>query len=207
MSGLLTDHVAKARKALQDGYVIVLPTENSYALVADAFVADAVRALHVLRGDALGVLAQVMIAESKNIDGIAREISDNARALMSAFWPGKLSLNLKPQVGLNWDLGDARELDCISVQIPESEFLRALILANGPIAIASAAKVGEARITDPAKLNFTEQEVGVIFSMGELSHGPASTVVDCTGAKLRIMREAAISHDEITSITPDISLG
>jgi L-threonylcarbamoyladenylate synthase len=60
-SGAIGEHLAKAAAALKDGYVIVAPLENSYALVADAFFHDAVRALHVLRGDELGVSAQVMI--------------------------------------------------------------------------------------------------------------------------------------------------
>ena len=60
-TGELSEHVTKAATALKDGYVIVAPLESSYALVADAFFHDAVRALHVLRGDSLGVSAQVLI--------------------------------------------------------------------------------------------------------------------------------------------------
>jgi len=127
-SGKQSDHIAQAAAALKDGYVIVAPLENSYALVADAFFHDAVRALHVLRGDALGVAAQVLISSPAAIDGIAREVSDDARALMANFWPGLLSLNLKPQRGLNWDLGDGQQLDLISVRVPSAEFL--LELAN-----------------------------------------------------------------------------
>ena len=93
--GDLAEHVAIAVAALKDGYVIVAPLEHSYALIADAFFHDAVRALHVLRGDALGVAAQVAIASHGSIDGIARSISADARTLMENFWPGLLSLNLK----------------------------------------------------------------------------------------------------------------
>ena len=44
LQGDLSDHVSVAVAALKDGYVIVAPLENSYALVADAFFHDAVRA-------------------------------------------------------------------------------------------------------------------------------------------------------------------
>jgi tRNA threonylcarbamoyl adenosine modification protein (Sua5/YciO/YrdC/YwlC family) len=203
--GDLTDHVAKAVTALNDGYVIVLPLENSYTLVASAFSHDAVRALHVLRGDKLGVAAQVMISKVENIDGIAREISAEARSLMKEFWPGKLSLNLRPQLGLNWDLGDTRELDWISVRIPESEFLLKVISSHGPVAVASAAKLGSHPIIDPDELPFSDIEVSAIFSAGLIPNGPLSTVIQCEGVDLSILREAAIARDQITAIAPSIS--
>lgn len=204
-SGSKSEHIAKAAAALKDGYVIVVPLENSYALVADAFFHDAVRSLHVLRGDALGVAAQVLISTPAAIDGIAREVSDDARALMEKFWPGLLSLNLKPQRGLNWDLGDGQQLDLISVRVPAAEFILELTKVHGPIAIASAALAGKPAISDPAELNFTEVEVAAIFSAGILEQGPASTVVACDGDAPRIVRIGAISAEQITAITPAIS--
>ena len=204
-SGSQSEHIAKAAAALKDGYVIVVPLENSYALVADAFFHDAVRSLHVLRGDALGVAAQVLISTPAAIDGIAREVSDDARALMEKFWPGLLSLNLKPQRGLNWDLGDGQQLDLISVRVPAAEFILELTKVHGPIAIASAALAGKPAISDSAELNFTEVEVAAIFSAGILEQGPASTVVACDGDAPRIVRVGAISAEQITAITPAIS--
>jgi len=204
-SGALSEHLASATAALKDGYVIVAPLENSYALVADAFFHDAVRALHVLRGDALGVTAQVLISSPAAIDGIVREVSDSARALMEKFWPGLLSLNLKPQRGLNWDLGDGQQLDLISVRVPAAEFILELAKVHGPIAIASAALAGKPAISDPAELNFTDVEVAAIFSVGPLEQGPATTVVACDGDTPRIVRIGAISAEQITAIAPDIS--
>lgn len=203
--GLLADHVATAVTALKDGYVIVAPLENSYALVADAFFHDAVRALHVLRGDALGVAAQVAISSSASIDGIARIISDDARKLMQNFWPGLLSLNLKPQAGLNWDLGDGNTLDQISVRIPNSEFILEVLKKSGPVAIASAALAGKAAITDSQDISFLDSEVAAIFAAGALPSGGASTVIDITGFRARITRPGAISLSEITTLLPDIS--
>jgi tRNA threonylcarbamoyl adenosine modification protein (Sua5/YciO/YrdC/YwlC family) len=203
--GELAEHVATAVTALKDGYVIVVPLEHSYALVADAFFHDGVRALHVLRGDALGVAAQVAISSSASIDGIARSISDGARKLMERFWPGLLSLNLKPQAGLNWDLGDGNTLDQISVRVPNSEFILEVLKKTGPVVIASAALVGKAAINDSADISYLESEVAAIFTAGALPEGPASTVIDLTGFRTRIVRPGAISTSEITALVPDIS--
>ena len=204
-SGELSEHLAKAAAALKDGYVIVAPLENSYALVADAFFHDAVRAMHVLRGDELGISAQVIIGSSSAIDGIARDVTEPARALLANFWPGLLSLNLKPQRGLNWDLGDGQQLDSFSVRVPSAEFILQLAKTHGPLAVASAALSGKPAISDPVELNFSEIEVAAIFSSGPLTQGLASSVVACDGDKPRIIRVGAISAQEITRIAPDIS--
>ena len=204
-SGAISEHLASAAAAHTDGYVIVAPLENSYALVADAFFHDAVRALHVLRGDELGVSAQVMIGSSAAVDGIAREISEPVRALINNFWPGQLSINLKPQRGLNWDLGDGQQLDSFSVRVPSADFILQLAKMHGPLAVASAALAGKSPITNPNDLTFTELEVAAIFSVGPITQGPATTVVSGDSDQARIMRVGAISAEQITVIAPDIS--
>jgi tRNA threonylcarbamoyl adenosine modification protein (Sua5/YciO/YrdC/YwlC family) len=204
-SGAISEHLASAAAALKDGYVIVAPLESSYALVADAFFHDAVRALHVLRGDELGVSAQVMIGSSAAVDGIAREISEPVRALINNFWPGQLSINLKPQRGLNWDLGDGQQLDSFSVRVPSTDFILQLAKMHGPLAVASAALAGKSPITNPNDLTFTELEVAAIFSVGPITQGPATTVVSGDSDQARIMRVGAISAEQITVIAPDIS--
>jgi len=109
--GELSRHVNKAAKAIADGYIIVIPMEHSYAFVCDAFRQDTVRAMHVLRGDPLFTAAQVIVGSVKTTDGIIRETTPEIKALMKKFWPGMLSLNLRPQLGLSWDLGDNNQLD------------------------------------------------------------------------------------------------
>lgn len=203
-SGERSEHLTKAAAALKDGYVIVAPLENSYALVADAFFHDAVRAMHVMRGDELGISAQVIIGSSAAVDGIAREISEPVRALINSFWPGLLSLNLKPQRGLNWDLGDGQQLDSFSVRFPSAEFIQQLAKIHGPLAVASAASAGKSPITDPADIKFTELEVAAIFSVGPITQGPATTVVAADSDLAHIVRVGAISAEQITAIAPDI---
>ena len=205
LQGDLSEHVATAVTALKDGYVIAAPLEHSYALIADAFMHDAVRAMHVLRGDALGVAAQVAIANRDFVDGIARDISADARLLMQNFWPGLLSLNLKPQAGLNWDLGDGNTLDQISVRIPDSQFILEVLKKSGPVVIASAAAAGSAAISDEADISYLDSDVAAIFTAGVLPKGGTSTVIDLTGIRKRIVREGAISISEITALVPDIS--
>ena len=90
-------HVNKALKAISEGYIIAIPLEHSYAFACDAFKHDAVRAMHVLRGDPLFTAAQVLVGSTKTAQGVVREITPEIGALMKKFWPGMLSMNLRPQ--------------------------------------------------------------------------------------------------------------
>ena len=77
--GQLGRHVTRAVKAINDGYVIVVPLENAYAYLCDAFNHDAVRAMHVLRGSDNGIKAQVLVRDVKMAEGISRNMDGHPR--------------------------------------------------------------------------------------------------------------------------------
>jgi len=197
-----SEHVGLAAKCIRDGFVIIAPHENGYVYLCDAFSQDAVRAMHVLRGDALGVAAQVLISDHSQIEGLARDISEDARALMKAFWPGALSLTLRPQRGLNWDLGDAGKLDWVSVRMPRHEFLQVLIKETGPLAVASAAMAGHPPIVEISQLNLQGHEVALIIDSGVIAADARSSHVEVELTQTRLVREGAISQSEIAKVIP-----
>ena len=200
--GELSRHVNKAAKAIADGYVIVIPMEHSYAYVCDAFRADSVRAMHVLRGDPLLTAAQVIVGSIKTTEGIVRESTPEIKGLMKKFWPGMLSLNLRPQLGLSWDLGDGNELDRVSVRIPRAKFAKALAAQTGPLAMASAARKGMAAPKSLADVFVLDSDVAFKFDNGNLRKGPNSTVIEADETGVRVLRIGAISLEEIQEVVP-----
>lgn len=204
--GVEAEHIAQAAKAIRDGYVIVAPLESGYVLLADAFFHDAVRALHVLRGDALGVAAQVLIPSAKTLEGITRDITEDVKKLSDAFWPGLLSLALKPQRGLSWDLGDGQRLDQINVRVPSPGFVFSLLQTTGPLAVASVATSGSAPICNPDEIEFGENEVAAIFTCGEITPSAPSTIIECGAKGSQVLRMGALSAGEIKSVVTSISL-
>ncbi len=202
--GDLDTHVDQALLWIRSGLIVVAPLENGYVFLADAFDQDAVRAIHVLRGDALGVAAQVLISGHEVIGGIARDVSENARLLMSKFWPGQLSFNLQPQRGLTWDLGDGKRLDQVCVRVPSTEFVLALVRKSGPLVVASAAGVGAPPIGNILDVSAREYDVAGMFDLGILEPGPVSTVVSDNGANVAVIREGAVSIDQLRAVLPEI---
>ena len=197
--------VALGAKAIRDGYVIVAPLEHGYAYLCDAFSHDAVRTMHVMRGDALGVAAQVLISDATRATGIIRDSSEDLQKLTSAFWPGLLSITAKPQLALNWDLGDDRNLDRINVRVPAVEFARALTAEVGPLATASATLVGQPLITSIDDISIDGTHLALIFDGGTLPTGLPTTIVETTEIGLKVGRIGAISQAQLAEVTPDIA--
>jgi len=199
-------HVALAAKAIREGYVIVVPLEHCYVYLCDAFSHDAVRTMHVMRGDELGIAAQVLISEASRAVGIIRDATEELKKLMNAFWPGLLSITAKPQLALNWDLGDDRNLDRINVRVPAAEFARAIAAEVGPLATASAALAGQPAINTVDDISIDGIQLPFIFDGGTLVKGKPTTIVETTESGLKVGRIGAISQTQLVEVTPDISL-
>lgn len=198
-------HVARALKELRAGYVIVAPLESGYVYLADAFTPFAVRAMHVLRGDELGVTSQILAHSAETVEGIAREIPLEARDLMSKFWPGFLSISLRPHMGLNWDLGDEKELDSFNVRVPKSKFVRAVLRESGPLAVASASPAGQPPMLKIERASVTGWGVAAIFDNGAIRVDKRSTIIEADEDGIRLVREGAISLREMAEVAPSIS--
>ena len=200
-TGDRADHLARGLKSIRDGYVIVLPLEHGYVYACDAFSHFAVRAMHVLRGDALGVVSQVIIPTAKTAQGLSRSMRDDVQQITNTFWPGLLSINVKPQVGLAWDLGDAQRLDLISLRMPQEGFVLDLMQKSGPLAIASITSNGLPTLLDVER--FENSGVDVIFDGGLLPAGPRTTVLNVSDDGIELIREGAISRESLRKVSPD----
>ena len=182
------------------------PLEHSYVYLCDAFSHDAVRTMHVMRGDALGVAAQVLISDATRVVGIIRDSSEELKKLTDAFWPGLLSITAKPQLALNWDLGDDRNLDRINVRVPAAEFARAIAAEVGPLATASATLAGQPAINSIDDVSIDGTHLALIFDGDVLVKGQPTTIVETTETGLKVGRIGAISQAQLAEVTPHISL-
>ena len=188
--GQLARHVTRAVKAINDGYVIAVPMENGYAYVCDAFNHDAVRAMHVLREDEIGVKAQVLVRDFKMAEGISRNLDKRTITAMKKFWPGKVTFQVLPSALLNWDLGDNNELDEVAIRVPTAPFIKAILAKTGPLATASVAKSGQSVIT--ASSEVPTEGIEALFSNGKLRKGLPTTVVRTIAGAHKVLREGAV---------------
>jgi len=197
--------VDTAVRYIKSGEVIIAAAEHGYVYLADAFDKDAVKAIHILRGDRTNVVAQVFIGDIKVLTGITARLTQEQDDLLKAFWPGLLSVTMKSQLALSWDLGDERRLGKVNVRLPNRKFLNAILLKSGPLAAASVALTGESAILDLAKVSIYESDIGVIFDEGQLESGQLSTWIDLSENEITVIRVGDISLEQLRSIVPTIS--
>jgi len=150
-------------------------------------------------------VAQVFIGDIKVLTGITARLTQEHDNLLKAFWPGLLSVTMKSQLALSWDLGDERRLGKVNVRLPNRKFLNAILLKTGPLAAASVALTGESAILDLTKVSIYESDIGVIFDEGQLESGQLSTWIDLSENEITVIRVGDISLEQLRSIVPTIS--
>jgi len=195
--------ITRAARAVTDGELVVMPTDTVYGVGCDAFSPEAVRALLAAKGRGRNMPPPVLVPHTRTLDGIATGISDAVRALASAFWPGGLTIVVPMQRTLSWDLGDTA--GTVAVRMPLHPVALELLDRTGPMAVSSANRTGQPspRTCDEAADQLGES-VAVYLDGGESGSGVASTIVDGTGAVPRILRDGAVSLEELREVVPEV---
>ncbi|MGZ4521199.1 MAG: L-threonylcarbamoyladenylate synthase [Mycobacteriaceae bacterium] len=185
--------------ALRGGKLVVLPTDTVYGLGCDAF--DGVGVTSLLRAKNRGrdMPVPVLVGSWQTIDGLVFAVSNQARNLVEAFWPGALSLVVQQAPSLSWDLGDAR--GTVMLRMPMHPVALELLREVGPMAVSSANVSGELPATTAALAR--EQlgsSVSVYLEGGPCAASVPSTIVDVTGECPLVLREGAISTAAIAEV-------
>ncbi|GAB3678052.1 L-threonylcarbamoyladenylate synthase [Angustibacter aerolatus] len=193
----------QAAEAVQRGEVVVLPTDTVYGVGADAFSPQAVQAVLDAKGRGRDMPPPVLVPNARTLDGLAVDLSDAARELVSACWPGPLTIVCRAQPSLHWDLGDTD--GTVAVRMPLHRVALALLDRTGPMAVTSANRTGQppATTVDEAVEQLGEA-VGVYLDGGPSTSSVASTIVDVTGAVPRVLRAGPIGLDRLRALVGDV---
>ena len=205
----IDSELVKVENEIRKGGVVVLPVEESYVYVADAFNSSAVKRIHELRGDELGVACAVAIGSKETLSGITSNLSVDVVKIIEKFWPGPLTLYLQPNSALTWDLGDDGELGEFAVRMFSSDLILRLARNIGPLAFASAAVSGRGVAVSLENVGALLGEINFYVDGGDLTKLPSSTVLRekvIGSSGLEIVRLGAISLEQLQEILPNISL-
>jgi L-threonylcarbamoyladenylate synthase len=191
--------LSAAATAVKGGALVVLPTDTVYGLGCNAFERDAVRLLLDTKGRGPQMPVPVLVGSWTTIDGLVLGVPRHARTLIEAFWPGGLSIVLQHAPSLAWDLGDTR--GTVMVRMPLHPVAIELLRDVGPMAVSSANRTGQRPATTAEE---ARQQLGDAVSV-YLDGGPSgdpvpSTIVDLTGDNPLVLREGAVTADEVSEV-------
>lgn len=185
----------RAVGALDQGRIVVIPTDTVYGLAARPDAPGAVQKIFELKGRALDNALPVLGSDINSLKTVA-EIEESALSLAGRYWPGPLTLVVRRRPWFTHDLGGGED-DSIAIRVPASEPARALLARTGPLAVTSANRSGDSPATtvDDAREVFGDA-VSVYIDGGRAGKGVASTVVSLLGEP-SVLRVGPISEEEI----------
>ena len=193
--------IERAAEVLRSGGIVALPTETVYGLAADADNEEAVRKLFAAKGRPADHPVIVHVDATDAFDAWAKEVSDDARALGRAFWPGPLTLVLRRAARVR-DVVTGGQ-DTVGLRAPAHPWARALLRAfGGALAAPSANSFG--RIS-PTTAQHVIDDLGIkprgkidlILDGGACPVGIESTIVDVSGAETTLLRPGSITREQL----------
>lgn len=196
----LDEQLHKVANLLKAGKTVVFPTETVYGLGANALDPEAAKKIYEAKGRPSDNPLIVHISKKEDVDFLAGNISQDAKLLMEAFWPGPLTLILDKSD--NVPIETTGGLMTVAIRMPSNPIARKLIdLAGVPIAAPSANISGRPSITSSKYLveELCERVDAIIISE-DSEIGLESTVIDMTASTPVILRPGKIGKTEIEKI-------
>lgn len=200
LSSSTRQQVEQAISILKQGGIVAFPTDTVYGLGACISIPQAVERIYQVKERPRSMALSLLLADKSQIGEVAEPVPPIAWLLADKFLPGALTMVL-PRAKSVPDIvtgGGAT----VAVRIPAHPVPVALARGLGaPIVGTSANLSGK-----PSSLTAEEvyaqlgNKVDLIIDGGRCPGGKESTIVDLTGEAPVLLREGAISREELEQV-------
>jgi L-threonylcarbamoyladenylate synthase len=209
VSAFAPDSIAACARSIRAGGLIGLPTETVYGLGADADNGTAVAQIYAAKGRPAD---HPLIVHVASFDGgmsgvayFAQSVPPFAQQLMSAFWPGPLTLILPRRAGVG--AAAAGGQNSIGLRCPAHPAAQAVLgalrkPAHGEpqvwgIAAPSANRFGRVSPTTAAHVQSELGDALLVLDGGPCDLGIESTIIDCTRGEPVLLRPGSITRAQV----------
>ena len=197
----MAEALEETSKALKAGGVAVFPTDTVYGIgvLVSSYQAGPEPLFRIKRRPREKKIPLLLPSmESLHIYG--SQVDVRAEALARAFWPGGLTLVVRASDAV--PLPYRNENGTVAVRVPGPSFALDLLGALGEaMAVTSANSSGLPSPTCGKRVEgVIVEQVDIVIDAGQTRCGEASTIVDCTQCRPNILRQGAVSANEILSV-------
>ncbi len=184
------DLLSEAANLLAHGAIVVAPTETRYGLLARADLPAAVDRLCNTKGRSPRQAMSIFVPDLASIRRFAR-VTPTAEILSRSLLPGPLTLVLPATIG--W--GEPLVIDGkIGVRVSSSPVISGILkLIDFPVTATSANKSGSPDLDTVAEIGEIFRDAVDLYLDAGVLRNQTSTVVDCCGTQIVILREGAVS--------------
>jgi len=182
------ENIKIAAKALISGKIVAFPTETVYGLGVSADNNAAIDNLYDVKQRLRDKKLSIMIARPEDITKHIKQIPPIAEKLISAFWPGPLTI-----------IFELDDNSTVGLRNPDNRVIRDLINAvEIPIASTSANISGRPPAIDSQQVisNFSDK-IDVVLDGGPADAGTPSTIVKIIDDTFKIVRHGVIGKERL----------
>ncbi|QOZ90176.1 threonylcarbamoyl-AMP synthase [Streptococcus suis] len=192
----------KLRTILENGGAVVLPTETVYGLFAQALNEDAVNHVYQLKQRPRDKAMNLNVSNLNDIYFFSQNTPFFLEKLYNRFMPGPLTIILKANDNVPFWVNSG--LDTVGFRLPNHAQTLRLISEAGPLIGPSANISGNesGKKFSDIQAQFSVDLPGI--EDDQALTGIDSTILDLSGQKARILRQGAISREEIQKAIPEI---
>lgn len=185
---------------LQQGGVVAYPTDTVYGLAVDTMNPQAIARLYAVKQRPMAKALPVIIGSLAHLSLVVTRLSPSAERLITAFWPGPLTLLMTPRTHMpSLLLGDSR---CIGVRWPHSPLSQQLACGLGRAITATSANLAGAPVACTAAEVAAQltPRVDLILDGGPTPSSEVSTVLDVTVEPPCLHRAGKICSEALESV-------
>lgn len=187
--------VKHAADVLRHGGLVAFPTDTVYGLASLPFDKSSIDRLFSAKGRNSNRAIAILIGELEDLGAITPGLGDVGQRLAERFWPGPLTLVVPRRPSLPDTISPN---DTIGVRMPDHLVALALLRNIGPLAVTSANLSGDNNaVTAQQVMDQLSGRIHLILDGGTTEGGIPSTVVDCTGSDVIVLRPGPITLEEI----------
>lgn len=192
--------ILQAAQLLKQGELVAIPTETVYGLAANAMDGTAVEKIFAAKGRPQDNPLIVHIDSIEMWKTLVVEVTEDAKKLADAFWPGPLTIIL-PHNGKVAEQVCAG-LDTVAVRMPSHPVAQKVIAQSGlPLAAPSANLSGSPSPTEAKYvLEDMQGRIPLILEGGSCEVGVESTVISLAGEKPVLLRPGYITKEQLEQV-------
>ena len=191
-------------KLVQNGEVIIFPTETVYGLGGDALNKESAKKIYAAKGRPSDNPLIVHICKWDDLKKIVKKIPDSAKALADAFWPGPLTMIFEKNDLVPDETTGG--LSTVAVRYPNHKTALAFIEAAGGYVAAPSANVSGRPSPTEGKYVYEDMNgrIEMILDGGLVGIGLESTIVDLTEEIPVILRPGYITEEMLLKVLGEV---
>ncbi|MBV7364071.1 threonylcarbamoyl-AMP synthase [Actinomycetaceae bacterium TAE3-ERU4] len=176
--------------------LLVLPTDTVYGIGVKPDSSTAIERLLAAKGRGRQMPPPVVGADYETLREYVGKCDYPLEELCRQFWPGPLTLILPTPQDFPWNLGEIT--GSVALRVPNSEQMLEILRTTGPLALTSANITGAPpALTCEQAREYFGDSVGCYVDGGPAPLGKASTILDLSSEKPRILRAGSIGAKEL----------